>query len=267
LALTRRRTGIVGKVGHGINEVGGTGHSIPSAQVELHQTAPGRVSAIDELNRAVTGSPIPTGHVPLSDLAMQSVVAHRMWADALQRKERFLAIERLALLHDESARTIWATVSVRSDRLRRYDWGVGNTLAMSGLGTDFRTVDTSGGCRTFEQITPVHYTGRAADKVMDVVALLRPHVWQTVTAAAPFRRYYLFLSSGAEKRLHQITSVYALLFWLGSLTRYQPAELLDLLNGTYGGFLREFLATQPAQLLYLVASEFRKQDVARAAIV
>lgn len=62
-------------------------------------------------------------------------------------------------------------------------------------------------------------------------------------------------------------SIYAVMFWLGSLTRYQPVELLALFDGGYGPFFSEFLTTQPSQLLYLLASEFKNQDVARAAVV
>lgn len=233
----------------------------------VHRTNTAGVSAIDELNRAVTSSPITVGEIPISDLVMQSVVAHRLWANALNRKERFIPIDKITLAHDESARRLWSTVTVHSDLLRRRDWSVASALRMSGLAADFRAVSGADGYRTFEQLHPHGYTGRAADKVMDVVSTVRPYLWQTVTAVDPFRRYYLFLSQPTEKRLHQVVSVYALLFWLGSLTRYQPVELLELLQGTYGGFFREFLATQPSQLLYILASELMEKDVARPAIV
>ena len=97
--------------------------------------------------------------------------------------------------------------------------------------------------------------------------LLRPVLWQTVTSAPPYRRYYLYLSPPGERRLPQWMSLYLTLFWLGSLTRYQPVELLEILDGAYGPFFREFLATQPQQLLYMLASEFKHQDVSRAAVV
>ena len=102
---------------------------------------------------------------------------------------------------------------------------------------------------------------------MDVVGATRSHLWQTVTSSPPYRRYYLYLSQANESRLPQIVAAYLLLFWLGSLTRYRPVELLVALNGSLGGFFREFLATQPQQLLYMLASEFRQQEVSRAAVV
>lgn len=267
LALARRRPGVGGRVGHGINLVGGSGDGVATARLVLHASTAASVSAIDELNRAIAGNPLVGGEVAVADLVTQSVVAHRLWADALGRKERFLAVDRIAVMHDAEAKTLWTTVAVRSDRLQRRNYGVRQALHRSGLSADYRSVRAEDGWRLFEQSVPVTYTGRAADKVMDVVAALRPSLWQTVTATSPFRRYYLLLTRTDESRLHQVTSAYALLFWLGSLTRYQPVAFLDLLSSPYGGFFREFLATQPPQLLYLVASEFRQQDVARAAIV
>lgn len=56
------------------------------------------------------------------------------------------------------------------------------------------------------------------------------------------------------------------LFWLGSLTRYQPVELFESLDGSMA-ILSEFLETQPKQLLYIFASAAKRQNVTRAAIV
>ncbi|GAB2678270.1 hypothetical protein GCM10027194_08120 [Thalassiella azotivora] len=102
---------------------------------------------------------------------------------------------------------------------------------------------------------------------MDVVAPLRDVLWQTVTSQPPYRRYYLYLAPAGETRLPQWLSIYSLMFWLGSLSRYQPLDLLSAFNGGHGPFLREFLETQPQQLLYFMASEFGQQDVAKAAVV
>ncbi len=94
-----------------------------------------------------------------------------------------------------------------------------------------------------------------------------PKLWQTVTSAQPHRNYYLYLSPPGERRYPQWVSIYAVMFWLGSLTRYQPVALLDLLDGPYGAFFREFLASQPTQFLYIIASEFKHQGVAKPAVV
>ena len=121
--------------------------------------------------------------------------------------------------------------------------------------------------RVFEQKTPVVYADRVGDEVMTVVNHVKPFLWQTVTSTPPYRRYYLYLCPASETALPQWLSTYLTLFWLGSLTRYQPVELLKLFESPLGGFFREFLVTQPGQLLYTLASEFKSQDVCKAAVV
>lgn len=267
LAIVRGRPNLVGKVGHGLAHNGNFGHSLNQAQLQIQHSSTNNVMVLDELHRAITGQPMPTADVKVTDLVVHSVVAHRMWAHALGRKERFLSVEGVRLLHDEAGKRIWATISVPRDLLARRDWSVTSVLNMGQLSPDFRIVRSGDGNRVFEQIAPVTYTARAADNVMDVIKVVRPHLWQTVTSAPPYRHYYLFLSQPTEARLPQTVSAYMLLFWLGSLTRYRPVELLATLSGTLGGFFREFLATQPPQLLYMLASEFRQQEVSRAAVV
>jgi hypothetical protein len=94
-----------------------------------------------------------------------------------------------------------------------------------------------------------------AAAVLEVVDVVRPALWQTVTSAPPPR----------EQRHPQWLSIYVTPFWLGSLARYRPAELAELIDGAYGQFLRKVLATRPAQLLYILTSEFKHQ--ARAAVL
>jgi hypothetical protein len=197
-----------------------------------------------------------------------------MWREgfATLRRERFITVEKVRLFHDDATRRVWARIYVRRDTLVARGRGLTETLRESTLEPDFRAVTDSDPeiariFHTLEQVTPVTYTGRAADVVMDVVGLLRAKLWETVTAAYPYRRFYLYLSPQGEKRMPQWLSVYSTLFWLGSLTRYQPVELLETLEGPLGPFFREFLETQPSQLLYIFASEIKQQDVTKAAIV
>jgi hypothetical protein len=175
------------------------------------------------------------------------------------------------LRHDHGAKAIWAVIQIRADTMLARGRGVIETARDGGLQPTFRAVtnslDDGITYRAFEQSTPVVYTARAADDVMQLVERVRSLLWQSVVAVEPYRRYYVYLSPSNEARFPEWFTIYAILFWLGSLTRYQPVELLELLDGGYGTFFHEFLATQPSQLLYMLTSEFKKQDVARPAIV
>ncbi|KRF44605.1 hypothetical protein ASH01_11475 [Terrabacter sp. Soil811] len=276
LSIARGRSGMVGKVSHGVGAVDPRGHTPPVAELVIQASAANgsKMSAVDELHHALEGAPVRAANYPVRDVIAQSVVAHRMWREAFAqtRVERFITVEGVRLFHDPSANQIWSRIYVRRDTLRARQRNVSETLLESTLATDFRAVadpdpEISSALHVFEQIDPTTYTGRASDVVMDVVGLLRTKLWQTVLATKPYRGYYLYLSPAGDMRMPQWLSIYSTLFWLGSLTRYQPVELLDVLDGTYGPFFREFLETQPTQLLYVLASEFKKQDVTKAAIV
>ena len=96
---------------------------------------------------------------------------------------------------------------------------------------------------------------------------VKPRLWRTIASQPPYRQYYLYLAPVGETRLPQVASVYAVMFFLGSLTRCRPRYLLDILEGPYGPFVREFLVTQPLQVVYAFACEFAKQEITRAAVV
>jgi hypothetical protein len=270
LGIARGRPNLVGRVVHGISNDATAGLTVPTAEIKLHRSRGTNISALDELHVALVGSQLPSGAVPIRELLPQSVVAHRLWCDASGRVERFLSVNRVNLHHDESGKRIWATIGVRADTARAHRRGVQEIVNHGGLSPTFRAVRLTAenvAFMLFEQVTPVPYTHRPSDEVMSVIESVRHVLWQTVTSAPPYRRYYLYLSPVGEARVPQWLSVYAVLFWLGSLTRYHPGELLDIFDGSYGPFLRELLETQPSQLLYLLASEFKQQEVARAAVV
>lgn len=276
IAMGRKRSGLVGKVTHGIGHVGGagTGHTPSTAKLQLQSSGPGVKSAIDELHWALEGRGVDAGHYSVSDIIPQSVIAHRMWREAFPqpRNERFIPLDRVQFLEDATANQIWLTAWISRSTLRARGRGLTEVMRESKLDADFGAVavqDTkiSSAYHVLEQRIPTLYSGRAADVVVDAVEVLRPNLWQTVTANPPYRRFYLYLSPTGEKRLPQWLSIYATIFWLGSLTRYQPVELFDALDGKYGSFFREFLETQPRQLLYMLASDAKQQNVTRAAIV
>lgn len=102
---------------------------------------------------------------------------------------------------------------------------------------------------------------------MDLVEVVRDKLWQTVTLEPPYRRYYLYMTEGAQAPLKQWLAVYSTFFWLGSMTRYQPVEFFKILDGPLGPFVREFLSAQPSQLLYIMVSDMKRQDIAKANIV
>ena len=82
-------------------------------------------------------------------------------------------------------------------------------------------------------------------------------------------QYYLYCAPALERLqvLPQLLSSYALSFYLGSIARYRPQHFDSLLASPFGGFVQEFLASQPTQFLYLLASDFAKRDITRPPLV
>jgi sterol desaturase/sphingolipid hydroxylase (fatty acid hydroxylase superfamily) len=58
-----------------------------------------------------------------------------------------------------------------------------------------------------------------------------------------------------------------LFYYLGSIVRYRPHLFEALAQGPYGALVADFIAAQPEQLLYLLASEMCRREVAKPAIV
>ena len=62
-------------------------------------------------------------------------------------------------------------------------------------------------------------------------------------------------------------SMYLLMFFLGSVTRYSPGDFEDLLDSKYGPFFDTFISESPMQFLYLMASDILGREVSKPAII
>lgn len=85
-------------------------------------------------------------------------------------------------------------------------------------------------------------------------------IWAVLTGSG--YRYYLGTFEPAM-RLPQLASAYAVMFYLGSITRYKPYDFDRIVSGRYAWLVNEFLATQPRQFLYVAASTLAGVDVVR----
>jgi hypothetical protein len=104
---------------------------------------------------------------------------------------------------------------------------------------------------------------------ISVVASIAPKLWFTVLAQNPYRKYYLYRAPANErsKPLPQLVSMYAVIFFLGSITRYRPDQFDRIVNGKFGAQIQAVLNDVPGQFLYQLASNFCQQEVAKAAII
>jgi hypothetical protein len=239
-------------------------------------SASGDRQVFDDFAKALGGVGVspPNHSYDLPKIMPQVVAGHRLWCSAADQDERFIAIDRIIVVNDATAKELRLNLFVFADDLSRFGISHARFLADSQLGVTFREVKTAAkhGTRKlirFEQLKPTPYTGRPTDALQALSNSLRGQVWVTVSEGQPFRRYYAYLAPSCDHPdiLPQLLSIYAVVFYLGSITRYRPHHFDSILEGDYGAWIREFIIGQPVQFIYLLASEFAQQEVTKPAIV
>lgn len=85
-------------------------------------------------------------------------------------------------------------------------------------------------------------------------------VWSILTGLG--YRFYLSTIRPVEK-LPPLASVYAVMFYFGSITRYKPYDFDRIVSRKFSWLVSEFLKTQPTQFLYGLAGHVAGVDVVR----
>lgn len=275
LALVRGIHTSYGRAVHGLAE------NTPAGGKEFHDsevTITWKGSSprlFNDLKASTTGKTDPKGRVyTLKNVMPQLVPGHRVWCAATGEQERFVEIQRIEFRFNETAKEVWLVLNVFSGDLTRFGITRKRLLKESGLDKLFRETSPNEvvGDRTlvkFEQIKAVKYTGRPSDKVADLVKILKPYLWFSVTTVSPFRKSYLYLCPATEKKdmLSQVMSIYLVFFYLGSVTRYRPNLFQEIFESKHGSHLEEVILNLPQQFLYLIASEFAQREVVHAPLV
>jgi hypothetical protein len=262
-SLDRARDGLMDGRGAGTTE-------LDAAQVVVKNPS-GDINIFPLLARALGHSlPAHNKAFPVTELMPQVVVGHRLWREA-GKKERFVALDRIEFFHDvpEGPGHAWLRLHVARGDLTRYGITQTRFLNEGKLNGLFQRVKAGGDDQLcFEQVTATPYSHRAADVLKNVVDVVRSTLWRSATSMPPYRHYYIHLTAPpADYRLPQLLSLYMLFFYFGSVTRYRPHVYGEILSGPYGPFVNEFMASQPDQLLYLLASEICEREVAKPALI
>jgi hypothetical protein len=260
---------------HGLTD----GQSVPAADltsgIVTIKDGPAQVNVFAELIDHL-GYPRPTpSTVPVPELAAQVVVGHRLWREASNRSERFIAIEQIEFVDDPTTKQLWLRLWLRRGDLSRYNLTRKRLIGEGGLTGNFVEVDPKplthdGDLVCLEQTAPLLYSGRATDIAMNIVEPARQWLWRIISASADggYRRYYLHLTPPTEtNRQPQIAAIWMLIFFFGSVVRYRPQAFAAMTRDRFGAWINDFVAAQPEQLLFMLASEFAHREVARPAIV
>ncbi len=237
----------------------------------------GVLQNFSEFMRALQGTGLPAQfEYDIPVLLPQILPGHRLWSSAANKQERFIAIHDIRTFLNKSTRELWLNVYFVKDDLSRI--GIANKalLADSGLNMTCTQVacgevDSAGRpLICLQQATPIVCPNtKYANSLQQLFDTVRPMLWTTVATIPPYRRHYVYLRLQAEslQTLPQLLSIYALAYYLGSITRYRPHHYPSITDGAFGPRVQDFITGQPRQFLYLLASEFAQREIAKPSVL
>ena len=239
-----------------------------------NSTTQEKKNLFDLLKKALTGKDIGQKKVTyeLSRLLPQILLGHRLWCGASRRKERFIEIEKLEFINDKAGTECWIRFNILKSEFKRFGYAQREIMSGAKLQNGWRVVVDpidADLLMCIEMSSGRKHTNHPSDVLNDLVNSVRHIFWRSVTITRPFRKYYTYIADKGDTGdsiLPQLCSIYAVFFYLGSITRYRPDHFAELIAGPYGAFIQEFIENQPKQWLYLMASEFAEQEVTKAAV-
>ena len=267
----------LGTVHHGLSEKLPASPGATHGHVSVDITKSPNSSAFVLFSRAlVTSLPVPpTGstHVQIrsQDFLAQVLIGHRVYCQSENIKERFVSLDNIEYLHDPASKGVWLRVRTYADDFTRLAYPL-TTLSKALTGSlTWRNVicnkiHDSRRLIEAETVQTLAYGQRPSQVIGDLSRRASNKLWRSVTAYPPYRKYYLYSPAATQIIVHQLLSLYLATFYFGSITRYKPEQFEAILKSPLGPFVYEFFTNQPSQFVYLLASEFAEQEVARAAI-
>jgi hypothetical protein len=267
--VTKGNTRVVGRSFHGVTAAARP-RAIPGSLVKFETTSPTRPGVFQELLQHLDGnSEVLRSDLRLGHLLPQILPGHRLWCYAAHRSERFLAIDYFQVRHSSTLKQVWLNIFLSKNNLAEIGLSETRVLSEADLASDFEIAGKFDTRVCFQQLHPESYSADPAEALALIIDNFRNKIWETARIASPYRKPYIYCCPPAERvtRLPQILSVYLLMFFLGSVTRYFPLYFDDLLDSRYGPLFETFVTETPMQFLYLMASEILGREVSKPAII
>lgn len=267
------------KAFHGLVTADVSKDKLASAKIQVHKNRASSVktNVFDDFYNALCDKNVTVNKFEynLRDLVPQVIVGHRLWLEAINSsssmryKERFVSVDKLHFMHNKDTKELWLRIYLKKSALTRFGYNLSEFIEKADRGNWTAVKAEEGDYRCYEQKVTVKHRGSPADYLANVTEGVRTTFWQTVRSDEPYRRYYLYAnpSQNSDQVLPQILSVYAIMFYLGSITRYRPLRYDKIADSKFGAFIESFIDSQPTQFLYLMASRFDEREIAKAAIV
>jgi hypothetical protein len=234
---------------------------LPGQRVGVQGLANDHSELFPEFVKLLGGSPTATRSHSMRDLMEQVPSIHRTFMRVTGDGPSFLPIRRVELLKD--AGQIWSRVA-----FQRSDKDVQETLPVVKKRRAFRRVlkqvvpPATADDEVWYETKAVPGKKRGVDKAIRTLAssLQAIGIWTLLTSDG-YRTY--FWTGEPRKSLPPLAAVYAVMFYLGSITRYKPYDFDRIIEGGYSFLVGEILATQPTQFVYALASNLAGVDVVK----
>jgi len=231
----------------------------------------GTVNIFTDFKEYLTGTPILVNeNYRVKSLFAQILLGHRLYTQVEGIYERFIQIRDIEYIIGEGVNEVWLRLYFDPQDFLRRNLSRQSFLTQTNLIGRFSEVqnpNTDKKWVCFEQITPRAHGGWPTDSLKALSQSIKNDCWSVPLTSKPYTRYYFYLRTPGEIVLPQILSIYATTFYLGSVTRYRPSHFQELISTKYGGFIGEFVNHQIVQFLYIMASEFAKNDVSKPSVV
>jgi hypothetical protein len=270
-ALAKGNTKLAGGASHGVS-AGAKPRAVPGSIIKFEAPSTGRPKVFQELLQHLDGNPaLPSSQLQLGLLLPQILPGHRLWCYATNRMERFLTVESFDVYHSPATKHVWLNVYVNKNELDQLGVSEARALSEADLAGEFDIASgvSCGDLICFQQKVPEHYVSNPAEALVQIIQKFRNKIWETVKVSSPYRKHYVYCCPSIERRarMPQMLSVYLLMFFLGSVTRYSPGYFEDLLDSKYGPLFQTFVSESPMQFLYLMASDILGCEVSKPAII
>lgn len=267
-AISRGNAALAERASHGI-AIETRPRAIPGSSIKFDDRH--KPAVFYELMQLFGGnSQITSAPLKLGNLLPQILPGHRLWCYATRKRERFVSIETFELMHLQAQKAVWLNIYVRKSDLERLGIAGETALREANLkGVFHLALSPLPDFICFQQHMPTFYTAEPGEGLVKIIEETRNSLWETVKVASPYRKPYIYCCPTAEHlcRLPQLLSIYLLMFFLSSVTRYSPGYFEELLESKYGPFFDTFISESPLQFLYLMASELLGREVSKPAII
>lgn len=204
---------------------------------------------------AQLGVTLPDNRVMrVGDLLGQIVGIHRAWMSVTRNDSRF-ALAQVGLRKQPESQEVFALLSFLSREKR-----LAEAIASKN---GWRRVQSDKTDEVYFETKMVRRLGRSYQPAVERLTndLVSRGMHLLLTEHEGYRIYFSHFGHRETARLPQLVSLYAVMFFLGAITRYRPYDFDRFVEGKWGWLVNEFINSQPPQFIYLLTSEMVKNEV------